>query len=991
MKNIFRNPIAFTPLPVTILTSVVYVALTVSLLVVHYVVPEALSNLAGTNLTEAWLDLQTLTNGFHPYNSRRNDCIRDWLLRRIEAITEENGASLSSYSVFRSDLGSISRNQKGAPVFLFSDTLSNVSFSEGSANGLAGTSIYFEGTNIIVYIRGSEDDPEDWFLKDKRPQGTGGVLVNAHYDSVSTGFGASDDGVGVISVLQLIKYFSSKGRQPKKGIVALLNNGEEDFLNGAIAFSGHPMSKFPHTFLNLEGAGAGGRATLFRSTDTEVTRYYQKSMYPFGTVISGDAFKRGLIRSETDYSVFVSLFGMRGLDVAFMEPRARYHTVEDDTKHTSKASLHHMLSAALSTTEGLTSDTSSEFDGKDPGKGKIPSGSSGVWFDLFGRAFAVFRLQTLFALSVTLLVVAPLALIVIGAILYKVDKLYLFTASKQHHHPGGDDFVGLKGWRGIFRWPIAFVLATAADIGLAFLVTTVNPYIIYSSPYSLWSMMISAWVVVAWVCTTTADFFRPTAFQRTYILIWMFIASWLVLVVVTVSERNFKIAGGYLMVFYFACIFVATAISFLELFGLPRQSDYADEVEGGTYENNPIQRSRTGSISSARLLAPGEEEQQGNEEHPDGEEDATESTSLLRGGRQTTFKRYNSPHRPATPNEEMSPNAEHQRRVYGLEQPWSHSLPSILWLLEFLFLAPFPFILLGQVSLLFTSATYQTLADGNDPLLLYLGMALLSMLLFAPLGPFLHRYTYHIPLFLVLVFAGTTIYNLTAFPFSPNNRLKLKFLQRVDLDTGINTVSLTGIGTAPFLQESITSLPSAAGQRLSCARSKLRGDLTQCTWQGLPPRVTPNTPSNVPPEIGYADWLTFNATRDLDGKTEARFYISGIETRACKIVFNRPISDFSVHGAGEDKRFQRVPEHGSKELRLWSRTWDRGWDVNVRWDSEGESGENGNGGRVVCLWSDANERDTIPALEEVKRFAPVWVAVTKNADGLVEGSKAFLV
>ena len=126
-----------------------------------------------------------------------------------------------------------------------------------------GYSVYFEGTNIIVYIRGSEDEDGDWWKNvNKKPQRLGGVLINAHYDSVSTGFGATDDGVGVVTILQLVKHFTTDGQQPKRGIVALLNNGEEDFLNGARAFTQHPMSRFAHTFVNLDGAGAGGRATF---------------------------------------------------------------------------------------------------------------------------------------------------------------------------------------------------------------------------------------------------------------------------------------------------------------------------------------------------------------------------------------------------------------------------------------------------------------------------------------------------------------------------------------------------------------------------------------------------------------------------------------------------------------------------------------------------------------------------------------------------------
>ena len=1001
MKKTLHNPIAFRPLPVTIITSISYVALIVTLLVIHLVVPSAPRNptaVVGTNLTEAWQDLQTLSSGFHPYNSRRNDDVRDWLLRRINTILEENGvASRQVPDDRRYAVHGNTTVPKGAPAVVFSDMTSNVTFSQAGRPGgssthrNAGLSVYFEGTNIIVYIRGSEDGDEDWWRTNEKPPGQGGVLVNAHYDSVSTGFGASDDGVGVVTILQLIKYFTTNGHKPKKGIIALLNNGEEDFLNGAWAFSQHPMSRFAHTFLNLEGAGAGGRATLFRSTDLEVTRFYKKSPHPFGSVVSADAFKRGLVRSQTDYVIFNGVLGLRGLDVAFMEPRARYHTDQDDSRHTSVDSIWHMLSAALSTVEGLASDTSSTFDGESSNKGKVPSGkgSDGVWFDLLGKAFAVFQLHTLFALSVTLLVTAPLTLIVTGAVLFKVDKLYLFSSSKHHHHSEGDDSVSLQGLRGITRFPVLFIISSAAVVGLAFLVTKVNPYIVHSSPYAVWSMMTSAWLFLAWFLSRAADFVRPTAFQRAYSLLWMFVGGWLVLIVATVFEQRPKIAGVYFTFFYFCAIFVAVTISFLELFGLPRKSDYADEIEN---EEAQAASPRSGSISSARLLGPstGEQPKSSADQHGDEGDDATESTSLLRGGRQTTFPHYSS----AQPNEnEHEPHEDDEKkkhRVYGDEQAWSSSLPTWTWLLQFAILAPVLIILVGQIALLFTSASYQTLQDGNSPLLVYVGIAALSVLILAPLGPFIHRYTYHIPTFLFLVFAGTLIYNLVAFPFSHNNRLKLYFIQKVDLDTGINRASLTGIGD-PYLSEAIYSLPSAAGQKLECSKSSTRGDLIECAWDGIPPRVVKNTHPGVPPEFGYADWLTLNITRN-SAKTEARFHLWGRNTRSCRILFNKPISDFRVVGAGEDKRFKRVSEDASSKILLWSRTWEKPWDIDVSWDDEEhDDGGTGLDGRVVCLWSDDNETGVIPALDEARHFVPDWVAVTKANDGLVEGSKAFMV
>lgn len=46
--------------------------------------------------------------------------------------------------------------------------------------------------------------------------------------------GATDDGVGVISILHVIKSFTRPkakgGKRIQRGLIALLNNGEEDYL-----------------------------------------------------------------------------------------------------------------------------------------------------------------------------------------------------------------------------------------------------------------------------------------------------------------------------------------------------------------------------------------------------------------------------------------------------------------------------------------------------------------------------------------------------------------------------------------------------------------------------------------------------------------------------------------------------------------------------------------------------------------------------------------
>jgi hypothetical protein len=943
------NPLAFTRWPVTIITAIVYLALVIPLLVVHHVVPSAPSSAPnGLDISEAWADLQVLTNGFHPYNSHRNDVIHTWLLRRIREILDAAPSEQDYRAV----------DEEKPDVFVFDDVHSNLTTYGGTLKD-ADLGVYFEGTNVIVYIRGLEDDTEPWWeAPNGVPTSRGGVLVNSHYDSVSTGFGATDDGVGVVTCLQLIKYFTTPGHAPRRGLVVLFNNGEEDFLNGARVYSQHPISKLPHTFLNLEGAGAGGRATLFRSSDFEVTGPYMRSQHPFGSVLSDNGFQMGLIASQTDYVIFEGNMGLRGLDVAFMEPRARYHTNQDDTRHTSKDSVWHMLSAAVATTEGLVSDSSDHFDGAPNTDGGVPSGSGSkaVWFDLFGSTFVLFQLHTLFALLVTLLIVGPLVLLITSVFLTSADKMYLFRSSAKSED--NIDVAPLQGLRGFFRFPFLFGIPTVIAVGLAYLVTKVNPYIIHSSAYAVWSMVIAAWVFSAWFVSRVADFARPSAFHRVYTLTWLFLFSWVFAVIATVYANQRGLAGGYFVFFFHAGNFLATWISYLELFSLPPKSEYASQLRPAL---------RRVSTQGSRLGTASGEEDDGEE----AEEEPTESTSLLGSGQRTTFANYV---RVAGENHVDPEEEEVDPNVYGREQPWSSAMPKWTWVLQLLLTAPITLIVVGPLALLITSAINQTGQDGGSPLFIYIAIAVLTTFMLTPLLPFIHRYTYHIPLFLLAVFLGTLIYNLVAFPFSANNRLKLYYVQEVNLDTGANRASFTGL--SPYVRDVSQNLPTAAGQNITCDWHTKKRNLMSCSWEGL-------TPQPVDGDQPMKDWVSFNISKSTD-KLQARFEVTGLNTRACRIVFDKPVKDFHVAGSAYDPRFPNDAA-SIREVRLWSRTWESQWTVDVEWE------EGALKGNVICLWSDHNRPGVIPALDEAIQFAPVWVAVTKLSDGLVEGRRAFEV
>ena len=187
----------FHPGPVTVITTLVYIGLVVSLLFVHVTVPHE-ADLASvdagttTDLSEAWHDLQTLTRHYHPYNSHNNDDVRRWLLRRVGEILDGNRAAHKIVS--GADAGGAPRpnlqaeaRESLAPgglsggelaAVVFNDTVSTVTWVARNGN-----SVYFEGDNIAVYLRGTEDPAGDWWTKPARSYGKGGVLVSAHFDS----------------------------------------------------------------------------------------------------------------------------------------------------------------------------------------------------------------------------------------------------------------------------------------------------------------------------------------------------------------------------------------------------------------------------------------------------------------------------------------------------------------------------------------------------------------------------------------------------------------------------------------------------------------------------------------------------------------------------------------------------------------------------------------------------------------------------------------
>jgi hypothetical protein len=289
--------------------------------------------------------------------------------------------------------------------------------------------------------------------------------------------------------------------------------------------------------------------------------------------------------------------------------------------------------------------------------------------------------------------------------------------------------------------------------------------------------------------------------------------------------------------------------------------------------------------------------------------------------------------------------------------------------------------------------------------------SIFSLFAVLPIAPFAHKMHRLFTTTIAVIFLITVIYTLSAFPFTETSPMKIYFAQNIELRNGTLTPPKTTLsGVQPHLQKQIVSdMPSAWTAPVNCSADDLgRGPgLTSCTWtSNLLPSPGRGRPSALPltaPSLHVkpTEWIKWNVTRT--NSTAVRISLSGTNSRACRVYFDsRPITSYSVAGgpgAGGLRRGWEMPEAGIKEVRLWSRSWNRAFVVDAAWALEGGNTE-GVSGRVACLWAEhesgaAGGRHIaggrIPAYEETLANFPRWALPTKRQEGLVEVWERFEV
>ena len=171
--------------------------------------------------------------------------------------------------------------------------------------------------------------------------GKNAVLLTAHYDSGWTGPGAADDAAGTAAVLEIAR-MAAAFPAFVNDIIFLLSDSEENGLIGADAFAQyHPLFAKVKVVINLEARGTTGSSALFETGEGNrgIIRMFAKNVdRPVANSLVNEIYKR--MPNDTDYTVYKRK-GVMGLNFAFSQGVAVYHSAIDDPDHLDIGSLQH--------------------------------------------------------------------------------------------------------------------------------------------------------------------------------------------------------------------------------------------------------------------------------------------------------------------------------------------------------------------------------------------------------------------------------------------------------------------------------------------------------------------------------------------------------------------------------------------------------------------------------------------------------------------------
>lgn len=233
--------------------------------------------------------------------------------------------------------------------------------------------------NIVARLEGTQTDTTT----------KQAILLVSHYDSAPSSPGASDDGAGVGTLLEIARAIKA-GNPFKNDVIFLFTDGEEIGLLGAQAFvQEHPFSKDVGLVLNFEARGTSGPAYTFETSSRNgalIAEFASAVPRPLANSLMYSVYQ--MLLNDTDFTIFKNA-GYAGFNFAYIEGNTFYHSMGDNIENVHLNSVQHLGSYGLSLTE--------HFGNLE----QFPKPSSdAIYFDILGRWLVHYSLNWAFFLAI---------------------------------------------------------------------------------------------------------------------------------------------------------------------------------------------------------------------------------------------------------------------------------------------------------------------------------------------------------------------------------------------------------------------------------------------------------------------------------------------------------------------------------------------------------------------------------------------------------------
>ncbi|RZU31396.1 M20/M25/M40 family metallo-hydrolase [Blastococcus saxobsidens] len=176
---------------------------------------------------------------------------------------------------------------------------------------------------------------------------TGRLYLMAHHDSADAGPGAADDAAGVAALLESVRALTA-GPRLSNDVVVVLTDAEEACLCGAEAFAAsHPLAG-GGVVLNFEARGTSGPPIMFetspRNADLAAV-FAEAAPHPVASSFAVEVYRA--LPNDTDFSVLLDDGDFAGMNTAFIDGAAGYHSPQDTPERLDRRTLQALGDNAL--------------------------------------------------------------------------------------------------------------------------------------------------------------------------------------------------------------------------------------------------------------------------------------------------------------------------------------------------------------------------------------------------------------------------------------------------------------------------------------------------------------------------------------------------------------------------------------------------------------------------------------------------------------------